>query len=429
MATQGDHLLALRASAASLSPADAFFVEYRLKKTGAFVGDIAYSMLALGIAAASALILIYFFVAGSLSKTFRRESIAAIIVALGVTVIVCVQSFGSVGFIPYTGRRLAELGTMAGALSVFIALPAYLVLRFRLARPWVWSMAIAATFLASVPAWPAPALDHDARAFILLCLLGLAICAAAFRKHRRRALAFASALTLLLGSILIAPQSLYVFLVFLSVFLSVGFAEFSRQQQLVVKQAEVTAARLEAEMIRRNIQPHFLMNSLTAITEWIETAPVEALQFVERLAEEFRSLSKLSSEKLVLLSEEIDLCRIHLDLMGMRQRRKFNLKCSGIDLDETIPPGVFHTLLENAILHNRYRNPEVRFDLAFSNTPKMKSYILTAPMGESTQHSEISTGKGLQYVKSRLEESYPGRWRFSSGQEGDAWVSRISIRD
>lgn len=429
MVTEGEHVLALRASAANLSSAENFFVEYRLKKADAVVGEIALSMLALGAAAASALILIYFFLAGSLSNSFRPGFLAAIVVALGVTVIVAIEALGSVGLIPYTGRGLADLVAMVGAISVFLALPTYLVFRFRFARPLLWGVGIFVVFILSIPPWPTLSFDHDTRAFILLCIFGLAICAKSFRSQGRQVFPFSIALTLLLGSIIIAPQSLYIFLVFLSVFLSISFADFSRQQQLMVKQAEVTAARLEAEMLRRNIQPHFLMNSLTAITEWIETAPVEALRFVEGLAEEFRSLSKLSSKKLVLLSEEIDLCRLHLDLMGMRQRRKFALKCSGLDMDETVPPGIFHTLLENAILHNRYREPRIQFDLAFSNVSNKKSYVLTTPLGAGTPHGETSTGKGLQYVKSRLEESYPARWKFSSEREGDVWVSRISIRD
>ena len=428
MATKGEHVLALRASAANLSSPDKFFVEYRLRKTSAAIGDIAFSMSALGGAAASAFILMYFFWAGSFGKTNRNAFIAAIALAFGVMIIVAVEAVENAGRVPYTVRGATEFAATSGALAVFAALPAYLILRFRFHRPLFWAAGVLAIFLLSMPSWPGLRLEHDARAFALLCGFGLIACAAAFRTQGRQIFPFSIAFALLLGAIMIAPQSLYLFLVFLSIFLSISFADFSRRQQLLVKQAEATAARLEAEMLRRNIQPHFLMNSLTAISEWIETAPVDALRFVDGLAEEFRSLSKLSSKQLAPLSEEVDLCRVHLDLMGMRQRRRFTLKCAGLDTDETVPPGIFHTLLENAISHNRYRGPEIRFDLTFSRAANEKTYVLSTPLGEGTNHSAKSTGTGLQYVKSRLEGSYPGRWRFSSEPEGDAWVSRISIR-
>ena len=428
MATEGRHILALRTSAANLKNGENFFVEYRLQKNSHAIGDIALSMLALGAASAAAFILLYFFLAGSFGVNMRNGFLAAIAVALGVIVIVAVEAFNNLSLVSYSDRRLTDFAAMVGALSVFAGLPTYLLLRFRLPNMRLWLMGVFAVFIVSLPQWPLFGLDHDAQAFIGLCLFGLAVCACAYRAQHAQVMSFTVALLLLLGAIAAAPQSLFVFLVFLSVFLSISFADYTRQQQLLVKQAEVTAARLESEMLRRNIQPHFLMNSLTAITEWIETAPLEALRFIDGLAEEFRSLSKLSSQQLTPLSEELELCRVHLGLMGMRQRRKFSLQCDGVDENDMVPPGIFHTLIENALSHNRYLDPEILFRLTFHKGVNEKHYQLETPIGENTDHKSKSTGTGHQYVKSRLEESFPGRWSFSSQPQGDQWVSKIAIQ-
>ena len=185
---------------------------------------------------------------------------------------------------------------------------------------------------------------------------------------------------------------------------------------------------LEAEMLKRNIQPHFLMNSLTAITEWIETAPAEALRFIHGLVDEFRSLSNLSGQKLVPLTDEIELCQTHLSLMGMRQKKMFHLEAKGLNGNETIPPGIFHTLIENAVSHNRYRGEKTAFEIDKIEIADGMQYIFRAPMGINTDHKKHSTGSGIQYIRSRLEESYPGRWQFSSQETDGHWVTKITLK-
>ena len=425
----GDHVIAFRASALKLGRRDDFFVEYRLEPVRQVSLENSVSMLSLGAAFAAAAILFVFFAVGSFGTAQKKTFYAAISIALGVVLIVAVEAFETVGSISYVLAPWADLIAMIAAVTVFVALPVFLILRFRLPRPRLWIAGIAVVFITSLPSWSGLDFDHDARAFVLLCLFCIGICWAGYQSGHRQAGIFLLGLAVLAGGIVFDPRSLYPFLVLLSMFLSISFADYLRQQQVLAKQAEVTSARLEAEMLRRNIQPHFLMNSLTAVTEWIETAPVEALRFIDGLAEEFRSLTVLSSQKSVRLSDEIDLCRVHLDLMGMRQRKVFNFHVENVDLTAEIPPGVLHTLLENAISHNRYQTKEVFFSLREERDAIGKTLILTAPLGKKTQHDKMSTGSGLQYVRARLEENFPGRWRFSSKPEAGDWVSKIFIEN
>ncbi len=425
----GDHVIAFRTSALSLQNSNDFFVEYSLKPARVVSLGNSVSMLSLGAASAAAAILFVFFVVGSFGAAQKKPFYAAISIALGVVVIIAVEALGRVGNIPYPMDPWADKAAMIAALSVFVALPSFLILRFRSPKPVLWMVGIGVVFILSLPTWPHISFGHGARAFLLLCIFCVAICWIAFKDGHRQAGLFMFGLSALAGGIVIDPRSLYVFLVLLSVFLTISFADYLRQQQLLAKQAEVTSARLEAEMLRRNIQPHFLMNSLTAVTEWIETAPVEALRFIDALAEEFRSLTVLSSQKTALLSDEIELCRVHLDLMGMRQRKTFLLDIGNVGRTAKIPPGVIHTLLENAISHNQYSTSEVTFRLREERDKSGKTLVLIAPMGRQTKHSKSSTGSGLQYVRSRLEESFPGKWHFSSEPEANDWVSRIFIAD
>src|SRR5205085_2260579 len=54
---------------------------------------------------------------------------------------------------------------------------------------------------------------------------------------------------------------------------------------LEVRREQHQKARLELEMLRRHLQPHFLMNTLTALSEWIEEDPKTAVKMIESLSD------------------------------------------------------------------------------------------------------------------------------------------------
>ena len=67
-------------------------------------------------------------------------------------------------------------------------------------------------------------------------------------------------------------------------------AEHNEQIKTSRDIAIVERERLQTELVRRHIQPHFVMNTLTSISEWIEEAPATAI--------EIRYLSRSTSIKL-----------------------------------------------------------------------------------------------------------------------------------
>src|SRR5690606_16231108 len=111
---------------------------------------------------------------------------------------------------------------------------------------------------------------------------------------------------------------------------------------------------MEAKLLRKNLEPHFLMNSLTLAIEWIEQAPASASAFVKALAEELGMLVAYSDKKLISLDEEILLCKRHLEIMGFRYLASYTLKVSGSTEGVLLPPAVIHTQIENAFSHNRF---------------------------------------------------------------------------
>src|SRR6185436_17263269 len=120
---------------------------------------------------------------------------------------------------------------------------------------------------------------------------------------------------------------------------------------LEVRRTQQEKSRLQIEMLRRHLQPHFLMNTLTAIAEWIEQEPKTAVRLIESLSDEMRILAEMTHRRVVSAEDELRLCRSHLANMSLRKEVSYELHVDGIDDDRPVPPAVFHTLVENAITH------------------------------------------------------------------------------
>ncbi len=191
--------------------------------------------------------------------------------------------------------------------------------------------------------------------------------------------------------------------------------------------AQLTAARLEVELLKKNLQPHFLLNTLTAVTEVIEQSPGDAVKLIEDLASEFRTLARMSGEKQVALEQEVELCRVHLRVMSVRTGVSWHLATENIDPAIPVPPALFLTLIENGLLHQQQRGREAEFLLRMTVNGSDVRYTFISP-GEVKARTKPGAGTGLRYVRARLEESFPGAWSFVHGATDAGWVTTIEVR-
>lgn len=185
-------------------------------------------------------------------------------------------------------------------------------------------------------------------------------------------------------------------------------------------------ARMEAELLRKNLQPHFLMNSLTLAIEWIEQAPASASAFVKALAEELGMLVAYSDKKLISLADEILLCKRHLEIMSFRYLASYSFSVFGTTDGIHLPPAVIHTQIENAFSHNRFAKT-AEFKLAITKHDGKVRLELTSPLAPSKEPKQFSVGFGQRYIESRLEEAFGSRYEYRGSVAGAVWVSVIEF--
>ncbi len=198
-----------------------------------------------------------------------------------------------------------------------------------------------------------------------------------------------------------------------------------REQQDRVRQALLRSAQLEVQLLKKSIEPHFLLNTLTSIQEWVEIEPRQASRFIEALADEMRLLSRVAGEMLIPLELEIQLCRSHLAVMSLRHECAYALRTIGSLSADLIPPAILHTLIENGLTHGTFTRNSVEFVLERTQEEGLRHYRLLSPETTAAE-PQGQGGTGLRYVRARLEESYQAAGR--SWPDRDVTVGRRSSR-
>lgn len=206
--------------------------------------------------------------------------------------------------------------------------------------------------------------------------------------------------------------------------------EKHRRQQAALhayQEEQIRSMRLELELLKANIHPHFMLNSINAATMWIKEDPATAERLLHALSRELKQLLKIVGEKVIPIDEEIRICRTHLEVMSLRHDKCFTLQLSGIEADEKIPPMVFHTLVENGLTHGYAGKDAGVFILRRSEDGGNIHYTLYND-GIAGHGASGSGGLGLKYVRARLEEAYGRRWRLDSHAVAGGWEVTIAIR-
>lgn len=194
------------------------------------------------------------------------------------------------------------------------------------------------------------------------------------------------------------------------------------------QQAVLLSSRLQLELLKKNIQPHFLRNTLTSMMDWVEESPREGSRFIQALAAEFDIMNEISEQTLIPITKELELCRQHLSVMGFRKEINYKWEQNGIDETQLIPPAIIHTLLENGITHSEpLPGNIITFKLSYSLSGNHHKYVFETIAKNREVFTSRSGGNGLKYIRARLTESYGQNWVFKSVQTENGWLSTIQI--
>jgi hypothetical protein len=382
----------------------------------------------LALVALSGLLLTAAFAFALYTRARERSSLLLALLALSAACMLVTEAWRPLVGYSYD-RHVVRLGLLL-ALSWLtgLQLVAFVVARFP--RRGGRALLVAAALAATASPLLAEGWDNKSLLVHLVCLtsaLGWTAGAATRRAPGSR-LALAG-LIVVLTALLTQPLGFLDYALYLSLDLlfllllwaHAGEVQRDREQR---QAAVVKSSRLELEILRRHLQPHFLMNSLTALAEWVEEDPPTAVRMIDALAGELRLLGDLAGRKLIRAEEELSLCHHHLATMSLRKDVRYELTVEGLAGDEALPPGVLHTLVENAVTHGPCA-PQVTLRLSAAVAGGRRHLLLVSPT--EVDGAVNGAGTGTRYVEARLREAWGDEWSFRQRREGASWRAELEV--
>lgn len=133
-------------------------------------------------------------------------------------------------------------------------------------------------------------------------------------------------------------------------------------QEKTRNEADLKALVKETELnlLKSQINPHFLFNSLNSISSLTISNPGKAQEMIIKLSEFLRHSISQKNEHLVSLKDEITHIQYYLDIEKIRfgDRLHYNFKTDDNCPDQLVPSMLLQPLFENAIKHGVYESTE-----------------------------------------------------------------------
>lgn len=113
------------------------------------------------------------------------------------------------------------------------------------------------------------------------------------------------------------------------------------------------AAEAQLKLLRAQIQPHFIFNTLAALQHWVDTGDARAPALLRTLTGFLRRSTELLTRDEATLADEVALARLYAEIMRARlgERMDCRFDIAPDTLQQPLPPGLLLTLLENAVEH------------------------------------------------------------------------------
>jgi two-component system, LytTR family, sensor kinase len=197
--------------------------------------------------------------------------------------------------------------------------------------------------------------------------------------------------------------------------------------------AGLTEARLQA--LKMQLQPHFLFNTLNAISALIPAEAKPARRMVARLGDLLRISLEHEDTQEVTLREELAFLEPYLEIEQARlaDRLTVVMQIAPETLDARVPHLLLQPLVENAVRHGVASRIEPgRVEIAATRGAHDRVLHLAVrddgPGMDGDDQARTRKGVGLANVQSRLEQLYGAAQRFELENHPDGGaVVRISI--
>ncbi len=202
-----------------------------------------------------------------------------------------------------------------------------------------------------------------------------------------------------------------------------GIDYYRKFKENIIRSAELEhqLSQLQLRALKMQLQPHFLFNTLHAISALMEEDVKSARRMQAKLSELLRHTLDNAGSQEIELAEELEFVKGYLEIEQTRFGDRLEVK---YDIEENtliamVPNLILQPLVENAVKHgisNRAEGGTVTITISV-NRNRLQFHICDNGSGNGLKN--IKEGIGIRNTRLRLERMYPGDFSFHLADNKD----------
>lgn len=212
-------------------------------------------------------------------------------------------------------------------------------------------------------------------------------------------------------------------------FLFRTFIEWIKDRKI---KAELEKDKLasQLELLKSQINPHFLFNSLNNIDVLIQDEPQKASEYLKKLSEILRFMLYESNTDKIPLIEEIEYIKKYVDLQKIRTSNdnlvKFEI--SGNASSKYIAPMIFIHFIENAFKYSTNKKIKNAINIRFDISENQLSFFCENHYKTSNDTNPDKNGIGVQLIKQKLDLIYKKAYNMNVREEDNWYIVDLKIQ-
>jgi two-component sensor histidine kinase len=227
-------------------------------------------------------------------------------------------------------------------------------------------------------------------------------------------------------------QNFFIYWVLVAVHQALHYYRKFQERELRASQLEARLAQTRLQVLQMQLHPHFLFNTLNAISALIHQDVELADQMIARLGDLLRATLDNANRHEVALCQELDFVRPYLEIEQARlgDRLAVRVDVDPATLDALVPNLLLQPLVENAVRHGIAPRPqggciEIR---ARRDGSSLHLEVRDDGLGFDRSSGPFPEGVGLSNTRARLRQLYGASHRLELLTDRDRGLAvRVTI--
>jgi hypothetical protein len=219
-------------------------------------------------------------------------------------------------------------------------------------------------------------------------------------------------------------ENLAHYLVLQGILTAAAYYVRARSEQALRERIARQYDRARLQALRMQTNPHFLFNTLSAITGLIRASPAAAEAMVTRLGDLLRATLTNRDREFVTLARELDLGVQYLDIQRERfgERFDYRIHTDPSLAEAALPPLLLQPLLENAAEYGLSGfDGRIEIDIRCELAPAgLRIFVRNRAEAHVAERRDPARGFGLENVRERLHAAFGDAASFTAelGRDG-----------